>query len=327
MLTRRHFGLIAGATSASLAAGCAPGASLLQPHATTPRLDYRSNTLGDYIHHLVFRADKARLPAFQSDLLPAPRDMVLDSLISLAERTALMGLDQYQDVEGLMRSMAKDNPSISETSLAEGSAFLAAGAAAYPAFQAYWAESILPLVSDHIATWKDQDRAYNPLRRLTELHRLPAIAEPTVPLVLMPFHPAGSGTVSPLGLYTSMFKKPDLGWFLGHEATHIIWIKSSPDGWESHPLAAKASALAKSNEVLLEELPCWLFQAAMSRECAVSPPDFLMSSRFSDGPTKNILLALETRWPEYLTSPDRWPTSIDFVLETTIDTLTQPSAT
>jgi hypothetical protein len=64
------------------------------------------------------------------------------------------------------------------------------------------------------------------LNKLQELERL-SFPFSNLDVGAMALHLSGSGNTYPAGVYTSLFKKPNLAWVLGHEATHLM-VAASP---------------------------------------------------------------------------------------------------
>ena len=138
----------------------------------------------------------------------------------------------------------------------------------------------------------------------------------------MPFHPAGSANYSPAGVYTSLFRTPDLGRVLGHEASHLLWSAAVGTDWKAHSLAASVTGLAEAKEVDVEETMCLLMQTILSQEAGVQPRDYRVSTDLEAGPQRDLMTALEGGWSAYLADAARWPTLIDYVLDTARTTLT-----
>ena len=315
MFTRRALGL--GGLGLGLLCG-----GRAQATASSPRLDFRTSVLGDYLHLLIFREAKPRLPTFQHDSLPPrPVDIPMP-LYGLAEFATLGGVSAYTGLVPFMRELAGGAPDEPlRTDLDRAAAVLAGGAAAFPAFEVFWRAHLAGPVQAQIDAWREQDAAFAPMDRLVRLHRLPPIRAAVLSVVAMPFHPSATGTVSPLGVYSSLSSKPNLPWFLGHEGTHLLWSEGVGAHWTAHPWAERAAAAARPHDLDLEEMACLLMQVALAQDCQVTPADYRISAAFPDGPRKQLLAALEAGWATYAASPDRWPTLIDYVLETALATL------
>lgn len=298
-----------------------------------PRIDFISNPLADYLHLLMFRASKPRLPAFEAPgFAEAP---TLDQLVAVPELVAAAGLERYEEVEAFVaetfaalpaRRITQPRPLIlsygsEPPTLATVLEVIRAGAPWFEAFQAYWRGGVAPAVEAQMDAWRAQDQANRPLSRLIEMQRLPLRADRLI-VAAMPFHPAGSANYSPAGVYTGLFRTPDLGRVLGHEASHLLWSAAVGTDWTAHPLAASVKALADAKDVDVEETMCLLMQTILSQEAGVQPAEYSVSSDLEAGPQRDLMTALEGGWSAYLADAARWPTLIDYVLNTARTTLT-----
>lgn len=308
------------------------GFSLLKSSAakaaadTTPAVEFVSNPLADYLHLLLFRAPKPRLPVFTAPGFDAAP--TLDQLVSVPEMIAAAGIDRYDEVEpfvartfaGLPARSVAAPPLILSYSpepplLATVLEVIRAGEPWFEAFEGYWRASVAPAVEAQIGAWREQESAHRPLKALIEMQRLPLRA-PRLMVAAMPFHPAGSANYSPAGVYTSLFRTPDLGRVLGHEASHLLWSEAVGTDWKTHPMAAGVKALAAPKGLDIEETMCLLMQTILSQQAGVQPEDYRVSSDLQAGPQRILMTELERGWPDYMAGADRWPTLIDYVLET-----------
>ncbi|RYD41209.1 MAG: hypothetical protein EOP83_34195 [Verrucomicrobiaceae bacterium] len=174
-----------------------------------------------------------------------------------------------------------------------------------------------PVVIAQVEAWREQDRVHRPLARLMELQRLPLRSDKVI-VAAMPFHPAGSANYSPVGVYTSLFRTPDLGRVLGHEASHILWSPEVGTDWKGHPLAPAVRTAGHLQDVDVEETMCLLMQTVLSQEAGVQPQGYRVSSDLLDGTQRTLMEALEHNWAAYIGNAVRWPTLIDYVLETAV---------
>lgn len=312
--------------------GAAPVRALPSPPIPAPVIEFISNPLADYLHLLFFRAKKTRFAAFDAPGFEAAPQ--LEYLLAVPELVAAAGLTDYAQVEPFVAETFAALPAlrVSEPQpriLSYGSlpapldevlAVIRAGAPFHDPFMTYWRHVVSPHVATQIEAWKAQDQAHRPLQRLTEMHRLPLRSNRFL-LAAMPFHPAGSANYSPAGVYTSLFRTPDLGRVLGHEASHLLWSAAVGTDWTAHPLAASVKALAEPKEVDVEETMCLLMQTILSQACGVQPPEYRVSSDLEAGAQRELMTALEGGWSAYLADAARWPTLIDYVLETARTTL------
>jgi len=140
----------------------------------------------------------------------------------------------------------------------------------------------------------------------------------------MPFHPSGSGNYSPPAIFSSLFDKPNLPWFLGHEGSHLIWSEAVGTPLATQPGAQAAVALAQSRKVDLEETMCLCMQVKTSIACGLSKPDRRISDNVSDPSQKRLLVAMEDDWPAYLAHPDRWPNLQRYVIDKAMTALAAP---
>ncbi|RZJ16916.1 MAG: hypothetical protein EON91_11280 [Brevundimonas sp.] len=297
-----------------------------------PAIQFVSNPLADYLHLLLFRASKPRLPVFEAPgFADAP---TLDQIVAVPELVAAAGLRRYEEVEPFVaetfaalpaRRVAEPRPLIlsygeEAPPLETVLEVIRAGAPWFDAFETYWHNGIAPAVEAHISVWREQDSAHRPLARLIEMQRLPLCADRLI-VAAMPFHPAGSANYSPAGVFTGLFRTPDLGRVLGHEASHLLWSAAVGTDWTAHPLAASVKALAEPKDVDVEETMCLLMQTILSQEAGVQPADYRVSSDLEVGPQRDLMTALEEGWSTYLSDVGRWPTLIGYVLETARTTL------
>lgn len=298
----------------------------------TSVIEFISNPLADYLHLLFFRAKKSRFATFEAPGFEAAPQ--LEYLLAVPELVAAAGLTDYAQVEPFVAETFAALPALRVSTpeprilsygnlpapLDEVLSVIRTGAPFHDPFMTYWRREVAPQVTGQIEAWKTQDQAHRPLQRLTQLHRLPLRSERFL-LAAMPFHPAGSANYSPAGVYTSLFRTPDLGRVLGHEASHLLWSAAVGTDWKAHSLAASVTGLAEAKEVDVEETMCLLMQTILSQEGGVQPPEYRVSSDLEAGPQRELMTALETGWSNYLTNAVRWPTLIDYVLETALATL------
>jgi len=199
------------------------------------------------------------------------------------------------------------------------SAIVHQGEAAFPAFQQYWDAKIAPLEQQQIEGWQHQVQDCAPLKKLQELERL-RFPFATLDVAAIALHLSGSGNTDPVGVYTGLFKKPNLAWVLGHEATHLMVDAHAGHRWTSYPLAPEAIALVTlhggtKNDI--EESLSIFMQLALSQACGYSDPAKRMSASFpATTPAGAILRALEAGWAGY--QADRTQDIIDYVLRQTI---------
>ena len=304
----------------------APRAILAEPPLPTPRLIFGSNMLADYLHVLLYRLPHDGFPPFA----PPGFDKVptLDALVAVPEVVASAGLENYSQLHSFVRRAFAALPakrvmnpvprilSYSEHPpvLAQVLSVIDAGAAYFPAFRTYWDAHVRAAVTSQIAGWRDQDSRLHPVQVLTGFQRLPLRASRLL-VFAMPFHPSGSGNYSPSAIFSSLFDKPNLPWFLGHESSHLIWSEAIGTPLATQPGAQAALALAQSRKVDLEETMCLCMQVKTSIACGLSKADRRISGDFPAGPQKRLLVAMEDDWSAYLANPERWPNLQRYVID------------
>jgi len=308
----------------SLAAGSALGA----PGLAAPPLSFVSNVLADYLQLLMFRLQRDTFPPFAPPgfaELPS-----LDELVAVPEAVASAGLTRYSALHGFIgeafaglpaKRVSRPHPRILSYSdhppdLQTVQKVVAAGEPYFEPFKAHWAKSVRPAVEAQIAAWRQQDATFHPLQKVIALQRLPLRAA-RLEVVAMPYHPSGSGNYTPPAIFSSLFEKPNLPWFLGHEASHLIWSEALGTPIARQPEAARLLPRAKAKGVDVEETMCLFMQAQISKACGLSKPDLRMSTRVDAGPQKQLLAAMEDGWDGYLTDPVRWPDLQAYVLDKT----------
>lgn len=291
-----------------------------------PQLVFVSNMLADYLHLLLFRASKPEFPPFAPPGFDkAPR---LGAFVAVPEAVASARLVRYDQLRPFIATTFAALPatrvgpphpkilSYSDTpvALAEVQRVVAAGRPFFPAFADYWHLHIEPKVRAQIAAWQLQDARSHPLQELIRLQRL-SLRSARLQAVAMPFHPAASGNYSPAAIYSSLFERPNLCWFLGHEASHLIWSAAVGTPLESRAEAAPILARAAAQKIDLEETMCLLMQVQLSKACGETPASYRISAEFEAGPRKKLLVALEDDWDTYRADPRRWPNLQVYVLD------------
>lgn len=318
ILSRRSF------VAASLTLFAAP--PVFATGEAVPRLVFGSNMLADYLHVLLYRLPHDGFPPFA----PPGFDKVptLDALVAVPELVASAGLKRYSQLEPFVGKVFAQLPaqrvktpvprilSYSDDAPHVGDVIrvIRAGAPYYPAFRTYWDQHVRAAVTSQIAAWRDQDAHFHPMRVLTDFQRLPLRASRLL-VFAMPFHPSGSGNYSPPAIFSSLFDKPNLPWFLGHEGSHLIWSEAIGTPLATQPGAGAALALAQSRKVDLEETMCLCMQVKTSIACGLSKPDRRISTGLAAGPQKKLLVAMEDDWPAYLAHPERWPNLQRYVID------------
>jgi hypothetical protein len=282
--------------------------------------------LADYLHVLLLRVAKTGFPTFA----PPGFDRVvpLNKFVAVPEAVASAGLTRYDQLRPFLastfgalpaRRVGPPHPKIlsygtSPVTLAEIQAAVEAGRPFFQDFALYWHRYVQPKVQQQIAAWRTQDSRFHPLRMLLELQRLPLHAR-QLQVVCMPFHPAASGNYSPAAVYSSLFEKPNLCWFLGHEASHLLWSEAVGTPLASRPGAGPILKRAESAKVDLEETMCLFMQVQLSKACGATPAAYRISADFPEGGQKKLLASLESDWEAYVGDRQRWQDLQVYVLE------------
>lgn len=329
MLTRRS--VMAGGAALLVAP---PALGAMGP-AGGPSLLFGSNMLADYLHVLLYRLPHDSFPPFA----PPAFDKVptVDALVAVPEVVASAGLRNYSQLHPFVRRTFAQLPakrvmrpvprilsySQHPPALAQVLSVIDAGAPYFPAFKTYWNQHVRAAVESQIAAWRDQDSRLHPMQVLIGLQRLPLRASRLL-VFAMPFHPSGSGNYSPPAIFSSLFDKPNLPWFLGHEGSHLIWSEALGTPLATQPGVQAALALAQSRKVDLEETMCLCMQVKTSIACGLSKPDRRISNDFPAGPQKRLLVAMEDGWPAYLAHPERWPNLQRYVIDKAMTALAAP---
>jgi hypothetical protein len=294
--------------------------------AAAPPLIFGSNMLADYLHVLLYRLPHDQYPPFA----PPGFDKVptLDALVAVPELVASADLKRYSQLEPFVRNVFAQLPaqrvkrpvprilSYSDDAPHVGEVIrvIRAGAPYFPAFRIYWNQHVRSAVESQIAAWRDQDSRLHPLEVLIGFQRLPLRASRLL-VFAMPFHPSGSGNYSPPAIFSGLFDKPNLPWFLGHEGSHLIWSEALGTPIATQPGAQAALALAQAHKLDLEETMCLCMQVKTSIACGLSAANRRISDNVSDPSQKRLLIAMEDDWPAYLAHPERWPNLQRYVID------------
>ena len=193
------------------------------------------------------------------------------------------------------------------------------GESSYPQFLSFWKETIAPAETRVIAAWKRQLEECDPLSELQKIERL-SFPFPHLDVAAIALHLSGSGNTFPAGIYTSLGKKPNLAWAVGHEATHLMLDRNLGNNWLDHPLALRATELVKGHggeQPDIEESLCLFMQLKLSQSCGYDEPSRRMSERFAANVPKGaILRSLEAGWDGYQANSKQ--DIIDYTLHQTI---------
>jgi len=304
-----------------------------QKHAVEVR--FIQSPYADYLFYLLYRSP-GNFPQLETDV-PLGKIPTLDSLISLPEQAASAQIADYHQIYPLVRRYRGITKSIVPVSEAGHQHFrklvysdelpsygqlddiVHRGEAVYPGFQAFWATNIAPAEQQQIDVWKQQLSQCAPLDKLQELERL-SFPFPTLDVASIALHLSGSGNTYPPGVYTGIFKKPNLAWVIGHEATHLMVDQYAGHKWRSYPQADQAIALVTQHEGGandIEESLALFMQVKLSQACGYTDATRRMSDNFPAGTaTAAILRSFELGWPEYQANHNQ--DIIEYMLQQTI---------
>lgn len=302
---------------------------------SSPSLNYLHNPYSDYLFYLFYRESPEKYPldsVMNLDKLPT-----LNYIISMPEMMASSNIKTYKDVYRFLKLYQNAKSRVITNPLPKILAYsddlpnydtleiiLKAGEHHFEKFYKYWIAQIEPDEFKTITAWKTQDSIHHPLNKLQEISRIKFKSE-TLDVACIALHLAGSGNYSPPGIYSSVFKKPDLARFIGHEGTHLILTKYYGRDWHKYKMANKAKKLAIQNGLQandIEEMLCMFMQTVLSQQCGFTAMDKRISSPFSEEKIKQkILIEFENNWSSYLADSKKYSDIIEFMLINTINAL------
>jgi hypothetical protein len=290
----------------------------------------------DYLFYLLYRST-GQFPELETTV-PLGKIPTIDQLISLPEQAASSQAKSYRDLDPLLEQYQGATKAIVDKSDAKTKRFrklaysddlppyqqlneiVHQGEASYPAFQQFWGTKIAPVEQQQIDIWQHQLEECSPISKLQELERL-SFPFATLDVASIALHLSGSGNTDPAGLYTGVFKKPNLAWVVGHEATHLMVDRYAGHQWTSYPRANEAIDLVKRHDGTandIEESLSLFMQVTLSQSCGYTEASRRISDKFpATTPTGAILRSLESGWSKY--QADRTQDIIDYLIEQTID--------
>ena len=296
----------------------------------------------DYLFYLLYRST-GQFPQLES-AVPLGKIASLDELISLPEQAAsgqvkTYGelyplLEQYRGATAKVVAMS-EGPNKHFRKLAYGDELptykqldeiVHQGEASYRPFQRFWEQNIAPAEQQEIDLWKHQLDECDPLNKLQKMERL-AFPFSTLDVASIALHLSGSGNTYPAGVYTTVFKKPNLAWVVGHEATHLMVDQYAGHNWRAYPLADGAITLVvhhggTANDI--EESLALFMQVKVSQACGYTEASRRMSDKFpADTATGAILRSLESGWDGY--QANHTQDVIDYLLQQTMAAFPQPA--
>lgn len=281
---------------------------------------FRTSLWGDYLFYLFYRGDdlvRGAAAISEEELAPLERPAPFVAEAVASEPSIL----DYASFRAAVLRIAPDRPDIWR--------LVDAGEAHFQAFADFWRSDIQPREEETIATWQKQWASCHPFERLQQMTGLPFPFE-QLDIVALALHPSGSGRQDPpVGLYSSLFKKPNLAWFVGHEGGHLLFARRGGADWKAHPLAPRALLLVRErggDEYDLEESLSLFLQVSVSKECGLTPRERVFSEGLRDIPLRQKIVAeMERRWAQDA-GLRTGTTIIDFMLESAIAALEAASA-
>jgi hypothetical protein len=305
-----------------------------QEHAVEVR--FLKSPYADYLYYLLYRST-GKFPQLET-AVPLGKIPSLDPLISLPEQAASAQIRSYAEIYALLKQYRGATNRIA--AMPEGNVehfrilaysdelppyrqldeIVHHGEATYPAFQEFWEHNIAPAEDQEIEAWKHQLEECAPLNKLQELERL-SFPFSKLDVAAMALHLSGSGNTYPAGVYTSLFKKPNLAWVIGHEATHLMVDQYAGHNWHADPLAHQAIELVKQHGGTasdIEESLALFMQVKVPQACGYTSPSRRMSDAYeANTPKGAILRSLESGWDSYQTNHAQ--NIIDYLLRQTIE--------
>ncbi|MET0461764.1 MAG: hypothetical protein ABW007_01365 [Chitinophagaceae bacterium] len=292
-----------------------------------PVVQFVHSPLGDYLYLLFNRKTLSDHPDIDS--LAGIRDLAtLEELIALPEIVISLQINTYAEIYPVLdrfyknaRSTTLHDPFPKKLGFGEQLpsydtilALIKAGEPHFNRFDSLWQQLILPAIILQTNTWKKQLTDLRVLENYQRLTRL-TLKTDTLQIGALAYHLAGSANYHPTGIYTSLFKTPNLPWVIGHEGTHLLLTGPAGMNWMQSPRVAKLTKLATLRETSLyelEEAMCHFMQAQLSKSCGTKPADFPIASRYEKGMLQELLVYWETNWPQYLAGKT---TIIDFMIQ------------
>lgn len=290
----------------------------------------------DYLFYLLYR-DTSRVPGLRS--VPIQSIPTLDQLVALPEIAASARVSSYMEILPLAdlyrgattRLVTSPAPRILTYSAQPVSydtlrMIVERGESGFAAFLPIWTRDIEPEELANIATWRDQAAKCESMDSLQALTRL-SFPSTTLDVAAIYMHFSGSGNYTPMGVYSRTFDRANLSFTIGHEAMHLIVNPLTGHNWRVYPAARRTIALADSAHLSasdLDELLALLMQVKLPQVCGLTDPNRRISDAFrADSAKYRVLRALEDDWPTYRSDVRRWPTIIDYFLETTAVSLSR----
>ncbi|RYZ19992.1 MAG: hypothetical protein EOO16_18235 [Chitinophagaceae bacterium] len=280
---------------------------------TLPRISFLNSAPADFLYFLFNRTEPSVAPKLDS-LLNMGQVPTIDALISLPEIVASEGVTTYEGIYPVLeryyspKALSRSRRSPKKLAFSDRYpsydtllALVRAGAPYYPKFLEYWKEHVAPAEYRQMEVWRQQLTELQVLDSFYALTRM-RLRTDSLQIAAIAFHVAGSANYTPAGIYTSLFKKPNLPWVIGHEATHLLLTGPVGVNWMKRPAARALAALAKQkgeNLYEIEENMCHFMQALLSRTCGTRPKDYAIAAPYPEGFRKRFLEQLEAGLHQY----------------------------
>src|SRR5580658_8098079 len=278
----------------------------LQVHPVEVR--FVKSPYADYLFYLLYRST-GQFPQLET-AVPLGKIASLDQLISLPEQAASAQIKSYAELYPLLEQYRGLKTAVVPVSKGRAKGFrklvysdemppyqelieiVHQGKEPYSLFQQFWEQNIAPAEQQQIDVWKHQLIECDPLRQLQEMERL-SFPFSKLDVGAIALHLSGSGNTDPAGVYTGLFKKPNLAWVIGHEATHLMVDQYAGHNWHANPLADQAIALVKQHGGVatdIEESLALFMQVKVPQACGYTEASRRMSDKFpANTPTGAIL--------------------------------------
>lgn len=292
---------------------------LFAQKATVPEVSFLHSPLGDYLYFLFNRKEYKTVPQMDS-LIGTQEIPKLGALIALPEIVTSAQINDYRDIYPILkkyyyntRATLIEKPQPKRLSFSDEYppydsilALVKKGQVFYPKFFQQWKEHVEPLEIKQIEEWKHQLATQNVLETFYNLTKL-TLHTDRLEIAAMAYHMAGSANYSPAAIYTSLFRKPNLPWVIGHEGTHLLLSGPVGANWMSRKNVKKLGQLAeKKGESLyeIEENTCHFLQAMLAKACGTEEKTYSIHNPYPQGFRREMLAKMEEQWSDYLKSQD-----------------------
>ncbi|MBO9661150.1 MAG: hypothetical protein J7527_20165, partial [Chitinophagaceae bacterium] len=213
------------------------------PAYTEPKVSFVHSAIGDYLYLLFNRKALESHPDIDS--LSGIRDLpTLDELIALPEIVTSMQISSYEEIYPILEQYYKNagsttiqQPFVKKLGFGEKLppydtilALVTAGEPHFKQFDSLWQEHIFPQIDLQIKNWQHQLELLDVTGNYQRLTRL-SLKTDTLQIGALAYHLAGSANYNPTGIYTSLFKTPNLPWVIGHEGTHLLLTGPAGKNW------------------------------------------------------------------------------------------------